>query len=161
MFTNEPLRLAQVLPADLPQGKGCGMLSMLDRLSDLAEEAKGVHMAKRKNVHVIPRNDRWVVRKEGSARINSVHTTQREAIEAGREMARNGSSELVIHGSDGRIRDRDSYSSDPLPPKEPREVLFPESLSGRSKKAIKDAVDQVVRESKNYRRGNSRTESRG
>lgn len=117
-------------------------------------------MSKGKNIHVVPRNDRWVVRKEGSSRPSSVHTTQREAIEKAREAARNLSAELIIHRSDGRVGSRDSYSNDPLPPKGYREVLFPENLSSTGRKAIRKAVDAVVRESRNSSRGFS-TSRRG
>jgi hypothetical protein len=46
-----------------------------------------------------------------------VHETQREAIEAAREIARNQNTELFIHGRDGRIRERDSHGQDPFPPR--------------------------------------------
>lgn len=70
-----------------------------------------------KNQHVVPAGDRWGVRGEGNERLTSVHDTQREAIDAGREIARNQRSELLIHGEDGRIRGRDSHGHDPYPPK--------------------------------------------
>jgi hypothetical protein len=47
-----------------------------------------------------------------------VHRTQQEAIDAGREIARNQGGELLIHGRDGQIRDRDSSGGrDPYPPR--------------------------------------------
>ena len=70
-----------------------------------------------KNQHVVPHDDGWAVRGEGNSRATSVHETQREAIESGREIARNQGSELLIHGRDGRIRERDSHGNDPFPPK--------------------------------------------
>src|SRR5437588_840726 len=117
-------------------------------------------MAKRKNVHVVPRNGGWAVRKEGNSRASSVHDTKREAVERAREMARNQSSELIIHRSDGRVSERDSYSPGPLPPKELRVVLFPKTLSNSGKKAIKEAVSEVVREARADSRSSSRAESR-
>ncbi|HBR51524.1 MAG TPA: hypothetical protein DEA71_15735 [Nitrospira sp.] len=73
-------------------------------------------MSKR-NQHVVPHDGEWAVRSAGSQRATSIHRTQGEAIEVGREIARNQGSELVIHGRDGRIRDRDSHGNDPFPPK--------------------------------------------
>ncbi|HLX35659.1 MAG TPA: DUF2188 domain-containing protein [Candidatus Limnocylindrales bacterium] len=70
-----------------------------------------------KNQHVVPAGDRWGVRGEGNERLTSVHDTQRQAIDAAREIARNQHSELLIHGEDGRIRERDSHGHDPYPPK--------------------------------------------
>jgi uncharacterized protein DUF2188 len=116
-------------------------------------------MAKIVNIHVVPRNDGWVVRKEGTIRATSVHQTQRDAVDAGRKIARNQSSELVIHRRDGRIRDRDSYGTDPMPPRD-REVLFPSKSASASGKAIKEAVSAVVRESKSNSQGTSRSSKR-
>ena len=69
-----------------------------------------------KNQHVTPKGDQWAVQGEGNSRATSVHETQAEAIDAAREIARNQKSELIIHGTDGRIRARDSYGNDPYPP---------------------------------------------
>jgi hypothetical protein len=44
--------------------------------------------------------------------------TKKEAVEVAREIARNNHSELVIHGKDGKIQDKDSYGNDPVPPKD-------------------------------------------
>ena len=71
----------------------------------------------KRNQHVVPHDGQWAVRGAGSQRATSVHRTQREAIDSGREIARNQGTELFIHGRDGRIRDRDSHGNDPFPPK--------------------------------------------
>jgi hypothetical protein len=47
--------------------------------------------------NVVPAEDQWGVRREGSERLTSIHPTQGEAIEAGREIARNQQTEPVIH----------------------------------------------------------------
>jgi uncharacterized protein YdaT len=70
-----------------------------------------------KNQHVVPHGEEWAVKGEGNRRATSVHETQKEAIEAARDIARNQRSELFIHGEDGRIRERDSHGHDPYPPK--------------------------------------------
>ena len=70
-----------------------------------------------KNVHIVPHDDGWAVRIAGGDRATSVHRTQREAAESGRERARRDGVEILILGEDGRIRDRDSYGHDPFPPK--------------------------------------------
>ncbi|HLX33804.1 MAG TPA: DUF2188 domain-containing protein [Candidatus Limnocylindrales bacterium] len=70
-----------------------------------------------KNQHVVPHEGRWGVRGEGNSRLTSTHDTQREAIDAAREIAQRQHSELLIHGRDGRIRERDSEGNDPFPPK--------------------------------------------
>jgi uncharacterized protein YdaT len=88
-----------------------------------------------------------VVRKEGGIRAVSTHNTQREAIDAAREVARSKHGELIIHRRDGRIADRYSYNSDPLPPKSARKVLFHQSLDDNARRAVQAAVDAVVRKS--------------
>lgn len=71
----------------------------------------------KRNQHVVPHEGRWAIRGAGSQRATSIHGTQREAIDAAREISRNQRSELFIHGRDGRIRERDSHGDDPFPPK--------------------------------------------
>ena len=70
-----------------------------------------------KNQHVVPHGEGWGVRGAGNERVTSTHSTQADAIERGREIARNQGSELFIHRPNGQIRDRDSYGNDPFPPK--------------------------------------------
>jgi len=69
-----------------------------------------------KDQHVVRRPDGWGVRGEGNGRDTSHHDTQKEAIDAAREIAQNQRSEVVIHDRHGRIRDKDSYGNDPAPP---------------------------------------------
>ena len=72
-------------------------------------------MSKR-NQHVVPHNEGWAVRGAGNSRASSVHRTQQAAIQVAREIARNQGTELLVHGKDGRIRQRDSHGGDPFPP---------------------------------------------
>ena len=76
-------------------------------------------MPKKSNPHVVKHPDGgWGVRREGSDRVSSRHPTQREAIDRAREIAQDIRGEVVIHGQDGKIRDKDSYGSDPFPPRD-------------------------------------------
>lgn len=72
------------------------------------------------NQHVVPHQGDWAVRGEGHSRVTSVFDTQSEAIDAARDIAINQKSEVVIHGRNGEIRDKDSYGNDPNPPKDTR-----------------------------------------
>lgn len=74
-------------------------------------------MTKGRNQHVVKHQDGWAVKGAGSDRATKVTHTQKEAIDIAREISRNQQSELLIHGRDGRIRDRDSHGHDPHPPK--------------------------------------------
>lgn len=71
----------------------------------------------RKGQHVVPAGDKWAVRKAGSSRSTKTFTTQREAIDVARKIAKNQNTELYIHGQNGKIRERDSYGRDPNPPR--------------------------------------------
>lgn len=70
-----------------------------------------------KNKHITPHENGWAVKGEGAKRASSIHRTQDEAIDRGREITRNQGGELFIHGRDGRIRERDTHGKDPYPPK--------------------------------------------
>lgn len=70
-----------------------------------------------KNQHVVHRENGWAVRGERNERDTSHHPTQAEAEKAAREIAINQKSEVLIHGENGRIRERNSYGDDPHPPK--------------------------------------------
>ena len=72
----------------------------------------------KKDVHVVPRDEGWAVRREGATRDSSHHEHKSDAVDAGRETARRDRVELVTHGKNGRIQDSDSYGSDPFPPRD-------------------------------------------
>jgi len=76
---------------------------------------KKKHMSK--NQHVVTHDDGWAIRGEGNKKVTKVADTQKEAIQIAREISRNQHSELIIHGRNGRIRERDSHGNDPFPPK--------------------------------------------
>ena len=65
-----------------------------------------------KNQHVTYRSSG-----DWQAKATVITDTQKEAIDIAREIARNQGSELIIHGKDGRIREKDSHGNDPFPPK--------------------------------------------
>jgi hypothetical protein len=58
-------------------------------------------MAKKKPVHVTPREDGWAVMREGNERASSVHRTQKEAEKKGRQTARNDKTEFLLHNKHG------------------------------------------------------------
>ena len=68
--------------------------------------------------HVTKKDGDWRVIGEGNSRATKKFDTQKEAIEYGRKIAINQQTELVIHGVNGKIRDKDSYGNDPIPPRD-------------------------------------------
>ena len=71
-----------------------------------------------KNQWVVPHDDKWAVRGEKNDRVTAVFDTKQEAIERGRQIARNGGSEFIICNKDGTISQRESYGHDPFPPRD-------------------------------------------
>ena len=74
----------------------------------------------KKNVHIVPADTGWAVKREGQRQPISQHRTQENADKAARPIAKRDGVELVIHSRDGRIRDKDSFGNDPLPPRDRR-----------------------------------------
>lgn len=70
-----------------------------------------------KGQHVVPHGSGWGVRTAGASKVSATFPTQSEAEKVGRERAKRQGTELYIHGRDGRIRERNSYGHDPVPPK--------------------------------------------
>ncbi len=69
--------------------------------------------------HVVPKSEGgWSVRKTGAVRATRTFETQKEAVAYAKDLARKQNVEVYIHGKDGTIRSRDSYGSDPYPPKD-------------------------------------------
>jgi len=70
-----------------------------------------------KNQHVVKTGKKWGVRGDNNSKITKICDTQKEAFNKAREIAINQKSEVLIHGVNGKIRDKNSYGDDPYPPK--------------------------------------------
>lgn len=66
-----------------------------------------------KNQHVVPHQGKWAVKGEGNQKNTLKTDTQEQAITKASEIAKNQESELLIHGRDGAIREKNSYGNDP------------------------------------------------
>ena len=80
-------------------------------------------MSNPNNRHVVPDPDGgWDVRAPGADRASAHFDTQSEAYSRAREIVGNlGGGEVVIHGSDGRIRNSNTIGRpDPDPPRDTR-----------------------------------------
>jgi excisionase family DNA binding protein len=102
----------------VPDSTDHGQLALADRMHAL-QEAASLRESRTHRVIVSPRHGEWVVQKPGAARVSSVHSTQREAQDAAREILReDGGGELVTHERDGTIRLKDTiHRPDPFPPR--------------------------------------------
>ena len=75
-------------------------------------------MAKKHDVHVsrVVGGNRWKVSQD--SQIISTHNKQGSAIAVGKSEAIRDRVDLVVHGRDGKIRSKDSFGNDPLPPRD-------------------------------------------
>ena len=67
--------------------------------------------------HTVHSAGGWQVKGAGNSRATVRTSTQKEAIAVASSIAINQKSEVVIHGTNGQIRAKDSYGNDPCPPK--------------------------------------------
>ena len=81
--------------------------------------AQKFHMTRGGGVHTVPgKVPGWI--NEMSGKVLSHHRTKAEAVSAGRSYARHLHVEHTIHTSKGLIGTKNSYGSDPYPPKDSR-----------------------------------------
>lgn len=71
----------------------------------------------KKAYHVTPHPEgNWQVKAERAKRASSKHSTKKEAIKSARRQASKKSSQVYIHGENGRIQEERTYGKDPHPP---------------------------------------------
>lgn len=70
-------------------------------------------MSKGKNQHVTKHPNGWQVKGAGNSKATVVTNTQKEANNIAVKIATNQKSEVLIHGKDGKIREKNSYGNDP------------------------------------------------
>lgn len=87
-----------------------------------------------KTVHVIPRNGQWTVKREGR-KAGRVFSTKSEAVKDARvTLRREGSGQIVVHDSHGRISEMNTYSMPPI-----------QDPPGRKSAKIERAVGKITR----------------
>jgi len=65
-------------------------------------------------IHIVPHDQGWALKREGQNSVESVHATQKDAIDAGRDLSREDEVDLVVHRSDGTFRNVITYTNDPV-----------------------------------------------
>jgi Uncharacterized protein conserved in bacteria (DUF2188) len=66
-----------------------------------------------KNQHVTPHERGWAVTADGAGTPSAIFKTQGEAWERAKSLARKERSEALLHGKNGRVRERNAYGHDP------------------------------------------------
>ena len=73
----------------------------------------------RRQIFVVNHPEGWAVKRPSAGRASAVKHTQREAIERATAMAkRDGNTEVLVQGTDGKWRSSDTVGRDPNPPKD-------------------------------------------
>lgn len=74
-----------------------------------------------KSHHVVPNpNGGWDIKRGGAKRSSGHFDIKQDAVDRGRDISGNQSTELRIHNRDGKIARSDSHGNDPCPPKDKR-----------------------------------------
>ena len=87
-----------------------------------------------RTLHVILKAGQWVVTREGG-KATRVFSTQRKAIESARDIARESSGQLVVHGRSGQIRGHFTYGMPPI-----------QDPPGKKSAKIEKAVGKITRD---------------
>jgi len=75
-------------------------------------------MAKKEHHVVHNPKGGWDIKKKSAERASGHFDKKQDAVDRGREISKNQKSELVIHGKNGKIQQKDSHGKDPNPPKD-------------------------------------------
>lgn len=62
--------------------------------------------------HLSSNKGKWIVKKALAEKATKIFDNKTEATAFATKVAKNNQTELIIHGRDGRIQDRKSYSKD-------------------------------------------------
>jgi hypothetical protein len=81
----------------------------LDLLSQLIDVFYKSSRKRTFHQHVVPDKKGWAVRREGNKRVTAVYKYQDQAIRKAKRIAKKHKADVIIHRSDGTIRDRMGY----------------------------------------------------
>ena len=85
-------------------------VNLLKKIINIILKNMGVRTRpKTNNQHVVPHDEGWAVKGEGNERYTAVYKYQDDAIDRAKRIAKNYGSDVIIHRTDGTIRDRISY----------------------------------------------------
>jgi hypothetical protein len=79
-------------------------------------------------MHIVPHEQGWALKREGSSQVESVHATQKDAIDAGRDLSRQDEVDLVVHRQDGTFRNVLTYTNEPMNGKNNGDKVQPHDL---------------------------------
>ena len=74
-------------------------------------------MKKKSNHVILSKKGGWDVKKSKSKRVSKSFDRKEDDVKYGKELSKKEKTELYIHKKNGRIQNRNSYGTDPFPPK--------------------------------------------
>lgn len=70
-----------------------------------------------KNQFVSPHGDQWAVKGSGNSKATKLFDKKQDALDFGKQIAKNQHSELIGQKKNGQINLKNSYGKDPNPPR--------------------------------------------
>lgn len=71
-----------------------------------------------KNQWITPHGDQWAVKGAGNSKPTKIFDKKSDALDFGRQIAKNQHSELISQKKNGQINLKNSYGNDPNPPRD-------------------------------------------
>ncbi len=73
---------------------------------------------KSNRIHVVPRENKWAVKRENTSRASTLTSTKAEAYNIARNYAIQSNGEVIVHNRNGKIANPNSFGNDPCSPKD-------------------------------------------
>lgn len=83
------------------------------RKSDPSSSKKSdspAHTGEHRNIHVVPSEDGWAVKKEGKEKPEHIYDVKDEAVKAAKEIVSSKNIRLIIHDKQGKIQTSKMYN---------------------------------------------------
>ncbi|WIV18098.1 DUF2188 domain-containing protein [Paenibacillus polygoni] len=68
------------------------------------------HTGEHRNIHVVPSEDGWAVKKEGNEKPEHIYDVKDEAVKAAKEIVSSKNIRLIIHDKQGKIQTSKMYN---------------------------------------------------
>ncbi|MBD7967894.1 DUF2188 domain-containing protein [Paenibacillus gallinarum] len=68
------------------------------------------HAGEHRNIHVVPREDGWAVKKEGIEKPEHIYDVKDEAVKAAKDIVSSKNIRLIIHDKQGKIQTSKMYN---------------------------------------------------
>lgn len=111
---NKAIEIANALLDDYEEGRAIAIAT--SQAKEWAErhpdhgDSGGNAGSDHANLHVVPHDDGWAVKREGSDSPEQKHSTKAEAVDHAKELASDRNCSAIIHRQDGTVETSHNYS---------------------------------------------------